>query len=224
MGVNAVSRWMAGLLLLALASLGLAQVSVEDHWRYTPFAQKDTVTAERLLRYTFAAAGERLRFEVRVDGQVVSRFAKRFHGRMLFVFRLEPKPLRNDGLVVARSTVLLEGERRYTVLARTTKRRAAGSITQTYAAEPEDAPDVITRTQVRRGDRIISKTQVSGQEPGTLVDVAIELPFAGVRVPATLTPRLAMFSELEAGQRYELLAGRWGAGHELVVYVTPLAD
>jgi len=222
--VNAVSKWMAGLLLLALASLGLAQVSVEDRWRYTPFAQKDAVTAERLLRYTFAAAGERLRFEVRVDGQVVARFAKRARGELVFVVRLEPKPLRSSGLVVARSVVQLEKERQYTVLAKTTKREATRTITQVYVSEPEDSPDVITRTRVRQGDRIIGKTQVSGQEPRTLVDVAIELPFAGVRAPATLTPRLAMSAELEIGQRYELLTGRWGEGHELAVYVTPLAD
>ena len=57
-----------------------------------------------------------------------------------------------------------------------------------------------------------------------LIDVAIELPFAGINAPASLNPRLAISRELEAGHRYELLAGNWGKGHELVVYVTPLAD
>ncbi len=217
-------NWIVGLALLGLASLALAQVSVKDRWRYTPFAQKDAVTAERLVRYTFAAAGERLRFEVRVDGQVVARFAKRARGELAFVVRLEPKPLRSSGLVVAHSVLQHEKERQYTVLAKTTKRETTGTVTQTYVSEPEDSPVVISKTQIRQGDRIIRKTEVSGQEPSTLVDVAIELPFAGINVPASLNPRLAISRELQAGHSYELLAGHWGEGHELAVYVTPLAD
>ena len=209
--------------LLVLASLGFAQVKVTDRWRHTSFAQKDAIAAERLMRYTFAADGQRLRFEIRVDGQVVSRFVRRAQGSMDFVFRLEPKPFRNGGLVVTRSTVLLKSEPELAVLASTTKRQAAGTTTHTYVHQPEGT-DVITRTRVRQGDRIITKTQVSSQKPRMLIDVAIELPFAGINAPASLNPRLAISRELEVGHRYELLAGNWGKGHELVVYVTPLAD
>jgi len=209
--------------ILVLASLGLAQVKVTDRWRYTPFAQKDAITAERLMRYTFAADGQRLRFEVWVDGQVVSRFVRRSHGNMDFVFRLEPKPFRASGLVVTSSTVLLKREPEFDVLAKTTKRQATKTTTQTYVYQPEGT-DVIARTEVRQGDQIITKTQVSDQKPGTLVDVAIELPFAGIDAPASLNPRLAVSHELQAGRSYELLAGHWGEGHELAVYVTPLAD
>ncbi len=209
--------------LLVLASLGFAQVKVTDRWRYTPFAQKDAITADRLVRYIFAADGRRLRFEVWVDGQVVSRFVRRAQGNMAFVFRLEPKPFRNGGLVVTHSTVLLKSGPEFAVLASTTKRQATGTTTQTYVHQPEGT-DVITRTRVRQGDRIITKTQVSDRKPGTLVDIAIELPFAGINAPASLSPRLAIFRELEAGHSYELLAGNWGEGHELTIYVTPLAD
>lgn len=184
-------------LLVALASLGLAQVSVEGRWRHTPFAQKDAVSAERLLRYTFAAEGERLRFEVRVDGRVVARFAKRASGELDFVLRILPQAERREGLVVAHQVAELD----------------------------EAATTTVATTKRRTGRRTVTTTEiVEVRAPRTLVDVALELPFAGVTRPATLSPRLKLFQELEAGRSYELLAGRWGEGHELVVYVTPLAD
>lgn len=192
-----MSKWVMGWLLVALASLGLAQVSVEGRWRYTPFAQKDTVSAERLLRYTFSAAGERLRFEVRVDGRVVARFAKRASGELDFVLRILPQAQRRGGLVVARHVAELD----------------------------EAATATIATTKRRVGARTVTTTEiVEVRAPRTLVDVALELPFAGVTRPATLSPRLKLFQALEVGRSYELLAGRWGAGHELVVYVTPLAN
>ena len=192
-----MSKRAIGWLLVALASLGLAQVSVEGRWRYTPFAQKDTVSAERLLRYTFAAEGERLRFEVRVDGRVVARFAKRASGELDFVLRILPQVERREGLVVAHQVAKFD----------------------------EATTTTVATTKRRTGRRTVTTTEiVEVRAPRTLVDVALELPFAGVTRPATLSPRLKLFQELEAGRSYELLAGRWGAGHELVVYVTPLAD
>ena len=192
-----MSKRVIGWLLVALASLGLAQVSVEGRWRYTPFAQKDTVSAERLLRYTFAAEGERLRFEVRVDGRVVARFAKRASGELDFVLRILPQAERREGLVVARRVAELD----------------------------EAATTTIATTKRRAGRRTVTTTEiVEVRAPRTLVDVALKLPFAGVTRPATLSPRLKLFQDLEAGRSYELLAGRWGEGHELVVYVTPLAN
>lgn len=185
--------------LLVLASLALAQVSVKDRWRYTPFAQKDAVTAERLMRYTFAAAGERLRFEVRVDGRVVARFAKRAQGELAFVLRVRPQAERREGLTVVHNAV-------------------------DYGAD-EHTNSMVAVVKRRAGARTVTTTEVvEVRTPRTLVEVALDLPFAGIRAPATLTPRLAMSAELEVGQRYELLAGRWGGGHELAVYVTPLAD
>ncbi|GEM_PF-2779304 len=190
-------KLVVGLGLLVLVSPALARVTVTDRWRYTPFAAKDAVAAEHLLRYTFAAAGERLRFEVRVDGQVVARFAKRTRGELAFAFRVRPQVKRGSGLVVASHTI----------------------------EDDEAGTATLSRTRRREGARTVTATEVvEVRAPRTQVEVALELPFAGVRAPLKLTPRLALFSELEAGRSYELLAGRWGAGHVLVVYVTPLAD
>ena len=185
--------------MLALCSLGLAQVAVEDRWRYTPFAQKDSVTAERLLRYTLAAAGERLRFEVRVDGQVVARFAKRARGEMAFVFRVRPQEERREGLTVVRNIV--------------------------DYGEYGSTASVVAVVERREGARAVTTTEVvKVRAPRTLVQVALELPFANVDVPVVLDPRLALRSRLEPGRTYELVSGHWGEGHEFAVYVTPIAD